>query len=85
MPVQLYETMFLLDSSKNAIDPEESKASIHGVIEKHGGEIVVSKLWDERKLAYPIRRNNITHKKGVYHIIYYKIESSKQPQLDPEF
>lgn len=82
MPARVYETLFILDSTKVAADPDGTRTALHAAIEKHGGEIVVSRPWDEnRKLAYPIDK----HKKGFYQITYYKFESTKQADLERDF
>jgi small subunit ribosomal protein S6 len=38
-----------------------------------GGEILVSRLWNEQKLAYPIKG----HRKGAYWLSYFRLESTK--------
>jgi small subunit ribosomal protein S6 len=82
MPVQLYETLFLLYSTKVSADAEGSKTAIHGLLERSGSEIVVSRPWDEnRKLAYPIKKQ----KKGYYLAVYYKVETKKQADLERDF
>jgi small subunit ribosomal protein S6 len=81
MPIELYETMFVLDAGKMATEADATKAAVHGLIEKHGGEILVSRPWNEnQKLAYPIKKQ----KKGYFHIIYYKFESTKQQALESD-
>jgi len=84
MSVELYETMFLLDANKVASEGEAIRTALHGMLEKQGGEIVISRPWDDRKIAYSIRRAGTTHKKGSYYIVYYKMESTKQGALDTE-
>ena len=82
MTVRLYETLFLLDSTKVAADADGSRNQVHALLEKHGGEIVVSRPWDEnRKLAYPIKKQ----KKGYYYAIYYKAETSKLTAMERDF
>lgn len=82
MPVVTYETLFLLDSNKVSSDAEGAKSTLHHVIERVGGQVVVSRPWDyNHKLTYPIRKS----KKGAFHIIYYTLESRKQSELDREF
>lgn len=85
MPVELYETMFLLDANRMATEPEVLKHNLHAALEKHGAEILVARMWDERKIAYNIRRASTTHKKGSYYIVYYKMESTKQAGMDHDF
>jgi small subunit ribosomal protein S6 len=80
MAVQLYETMFLLDSGKLAGDPDGIRAQLGHGLEKHGAEIIVTRPWDDRKLSYPIQKQ----KKGSYHIVYYRIESTKQAEIEQD-
>ncbi len=78
MPVELYETMFLLDSAKLAAEPDAVKAQLAATIEKHGGKVDVARPWDDRKLSYPIKKQ----KKGSYYVVYYHMESRNQHELD---
>ena len=61
-----YEAMFLLPAGATA-EMEKSLAMVKGIVERHGGEVIVLKKWDERKLAYEIR----TQKRGVYVLVYF--------------
>lgn len=82
MPIQTYETLFLLDPTKMSTDADGVKQQLHTLIERHGGQIEVSRPWDyNHKLAYPIEK----HKKGSFHIIYYTFESTKQAELEGDF
>ena len=38
------------------------------MIEEAGGEMLVSRLWEERRLAYPIEG----HRKGTYWLTYFR-------------
>jgi small subunit ribosomal protein S6 len=81
MPIELYETMYVLDAGKMSTEGDAIKTAIHGAIEKQGGEIVVSRPWNEnQKLAYPIKKQ----KKGYFHIVYYKMESTKQAAMESD-
>lgn len=80
MSIQLYETMFLFDSAKLAADPDAVRAQVVHGLEKHAAEIVVTRPWDDRKLAYPIHKQ----KKGAYHIVYYRLESTKQAEIEQD-
>ena len=73
MPVNTYEAMFLLDSSKVAVSWEESERHVHSILTKHNSEIVASRQWDERRLAYPVDG----HKKGTYLLAYFRADGSK--------
>jgi ribosomal protein S6 len=82
MPVNTYETLFLLDPSKVSTDAEGIKQQIHTIFERHGAAILISRPWDyNHKLAYPIAKQ----KKGAYHIVYYTLESTKQRELERDF
>jgi len=82
MPVQTYETLFLLDAPKVTADADAVKTTLHHLLERHGAQITVSRPWDyNHKLAYPIRKQ----KKGAFHIIYYTLESTKQAELERDF
>ena len=62
MPVNTYEGMFILDSTKAAAGWEAAEGQVHDILKKHNAEIVASRLWDERRLAYPIGGN----RKGIF-------------------
>ena len=54
MAENVYEGMFILDSNRFARDPAAVSGQIPAMIQKLGGEMLVSRLWEERRLAYPI-------------------------------
>src|SRR2546421_3871069 len=61
-----YEAMFLLGAAATA-EPEKGVETCRGIIERHGGQIMVIKKWDERKLAYEISGP----KRGTYVISFF--------------
>ncbi len=69
----VYECMFLLDSNRYARDPNGVSGQIPTMIEKAGGEILASRLWNEQRLAYPIRGQ----RKGAYWLTYFRMETEK--------
>jgi small subunit ribosomal protein S6 len=73
LPISTYEGMFLLDSTKAATAWEDTVKHVHDILTKHSSEIVASRQWDERRLAYPIEG----HKKGTYLLTYFKTEGGK--------
>jgi small subunit ribosomal protein S6 len=82
MPVATYETLFLLDSNKVSSDADGTKQQLHHLIERHGGQVTISRPWDyNHKLSYPISKQ----KKGAFHIIYYTMESTHQSALERDF
>jgi small subunit ribosomal protein S6 len=66
-----YEGMFLLGAAA-AAEVEKSIALVKGMIERHGGKILVLKKWDERKLTYEIKGQ----KRGLYIISYFTAPST---------
>ena len=74
----VYEGMFILDPAKYSRDPAGSAQQINDLITQHGGSVLAARLWDERKLAYPING----HKKGVYWLTYFKIPGGNLVALE---
>src|ERR1700722_17010129 len=72
-----YEGMFLLGQAATA-DLESGLKLVRGIIERHGGEVLVLKKWDERKLLYEIG----TQKRGTYVISYFKAPRSSVTALE---
>lgn len=69
MAQTVYECMFIYDSNRYAKDPGGVSKLANELIEKHGGEILVSRLWNEQRLAYPIDG----HRKGTYWLSYFSM------------
>jgi small subunit ribosomal protein S6 len=69
--------MFLLDSAKSAAAWEETVKHVHDILTKHHSEIVASRQWDERRLAYPVR----SHKKGTYLLTYFKTDGANIKEI----
>ncbi len=76
-PIRLYEGLFLLAQSATA-DLAAATEAVRNMITRHGGEILILRKWDERKLAYPIRGQ----KRGLYLITYFKAPSSALTAID---
>src|SRR5262245_10124780 len=77
LPVNTYEGMFLLDSTKAATAWEDTVKHVHDILTKHHSEIVASRQWDERRLAYPIEG----HKKGTYLLTYFKTSGESLKEI----
>jgi small subunit ribosomal protein S6 len=65
--------MFILDSNRFGRDPDGISGQLVDLIRKAGGEILVSRLWEERRLAYPIKGQ----RKGTYWLIYLSLDGLK--------
>jgi len=77
LAVNTYEGMFLLDSTKVAVSWDESVKHVHDILSKHQSEIVASRQWDERRLAYPVEG----HKKGTYLLTYFKSDGTTLKEI----
>ena len=77
MPVSTYEGMFVLDSTKVAVSWDDSVKHVHDILTKHNSEIVASRQWDERRLAYPVDG----HKKGTYLLTYFKTDGASLKEI----
>jgi small subunit ribosomal protein S6 len=72
-----YEAMFLLGPI-GAQEPENSLNLCRGIIERHGGQILVLKKWDERKLTYEVGGQ----KRGTYIIAFFKALGAAIPGIE---
>jgi small subunit ribosomal protein S6 len=63
--------MLLLDNREVRQGWQALKDNVAGMFRKHGTEIASSRLWDERRLAYPIARQ----RRGTYLLVYFKSET----------
>jgi small subunit ribosomal protein S6 len=81
MAIKNYECLFLLDSSKVASNLDAARAHLHATLEKYGAEILASRPWDDRRLAYPIKGQ----KKGQYYLVFFKADSLKVTEMENDF
>ncbi len=77
MAVNVYEGMFILDSNRYSRDQVATSGQIGQMIEQLEGEILASRLWEERRLAYPINGQ----RKGTYWLTYFKLDSGQLSNL----
>src|SRR5689334_15345550 len=78
MPANTYECLFLLDTNKVAGDVQAAAKQLHGILERNHAEILASRPWDERRLAYPIKG----HKKGLYYLTYFRTEGKNLVNIE---
>jgi len=74
--------MFLLDTNKVAGDVPGAAKQLHAILEKNQAEVLASRPWDERRLAYPIRKTSTVHKKGLYYLTYFRAEGGKLTTIE---
>jgi small subunit ribosomal protein S6 len=77
----VYEAMFIFDSNRYARERAGMPAEVEKAIKNAGGEVVVSRLWEERRLAYPIAGQ----RKGTYWLFYFRGPSSIIAPLNREW
>ena len=80
MSVQTYECMLILDSNRYSRDQAGVSGQIAKFVQAAGGEMLVSRVWEERRLAYPIDG----HRKGTYWLSYFKLESRQVAAIERE-
>lgn len=66
--MNVYEGLFIIHPNRYASDPAGCGQMIDQLIQSHGGEILASRLWEERKLAYPIKKE----RRGAYWLVFFR-------------
>lgn len=74
----LYEGMFLVDSAEAGMDWDGVIASITKILDKAKAEIISIRKWDDRRLAYDIRRVS----RGTYILTYFRVEGQKVQEIE---
>lgn len=80
MAEYIYEGLFILNSNRYGRDPEGVTGAIQSLIEKQEGTVLVSRLWEERRLAYPIDGQ----RKGTYWLTYFRMDGEKMADLNQQ-
>jgi ribosomal protein S6 len=70
--------MFMLDSSKVAGNLETADKAIRTILEKNNAEVLICRIWDERKLTYQIGNQ----KKGIYYLTYFSSEGKNMVTIE---
>jgi small subunit ribosomal protein S6 len=78
MPANVYECMFLLDTNKVAGDVSAATKQLHTILERNQAEVLASRPWDERRLAFPVKG----HKKGLYYLTYFRTEGKNIASIE---
>lgn len=78
MPANVYECMFILDTTKVGGDVANADKQVRALLEKNQAEVLVSRPWDERRLAYPIKNQ----KKALYYLTYFSAEGKALPGIE---
>jgi len=78
MAANVYECMFLLDTNKVAGDVPAAAKQLHDLLERNQAEMLASRQWDDRKLAYPVKG----HKKGLYYLTFFRTEGKNLAKIE---
>lgn len=78
---RVYEALFIFDSDLYARNPDAVAGQVTAEVTSRGGEILVNRLWEERRLAYPING----HRRGTYWLTYFKIGTETIKELNRQF
>lgn len=73
MAQNVYEGMFIFDSNRYARDQAGVSGQIAELVQKFGGQILANRLWEERRLAYPIKGQ----RRGTYWLTYFRLDSGR--------
>ena len=76
----VYETMIIFDSNRYARERAGLAQEIEKMIQAEKGDVLVSRLWEERRLAYPINGQ----RKGTYWLSYFRLESRELVNFNRE-
>lgn len=78
---QIYEGMVLLDNDVVRNDWRKAKAIVTETLGKYEAIIHTARRWDERALAYPIKRNQ----RATYFLTYFELPKGQSNELRRSF
>jgi small subunit ribosomal protein S6 len=70
--------MFIVDSAKAKEDYAKMEAECLGCLTRHGAEIVKSVKWDDRRLAYEIRKV----KRGTFILVHFNSDTQAIAKME---
>ncbi|MFH0938449.1 MAG: 30S ribosomal protein S6 [Planctomycetota bacterium] len=76
--VRLYECMWLMDASAGREDYNKTLIALKEIVEKSGGSWINGDKWEERRLAYPIKKK----KRGLYIISHFSAAPEAIAKID---
>ncbi|MCX7804433.1 MAG: 30S ribosomal protein S6 [Planctomycetota bacterium] len=74
---RLYEAMWVIDPSLVKDDMAKARSIIQDLVEKGGGALVNCEKWEERRLAYPIKKK----KRGLYVISHFTSDPDRVARI----
>ena len=76
--IRLYEAMWVVDANSGREDYNKCVAAIKEIVEKGGGTWINADKWEERKLAYPIKKK----KRALYIINHFSAPTESVIKID---
>jgi len=76
--VRLYESMWVVDANTGREDYAKVIAALKEIVEKGGGTWINADKWEERRLAYPIKKK----KRGLYIINHFSAPTEAVTRID---
>lgn len=77
----IYEGMYLLDNAAVREDWNAAKSIVTDTLEKYGATVLSARRWDERRLAYPIKKKN----RATFLLTYFQIPAANIPDMRRDF
>lgn len=74
----LYEGMFLLSQQAVATDQAAAIEHVRDILNRAEAEIIILSRWDERKLAYEIKKQ----KRGLFVLAYFNARATQIANID---
>lgn len=81
MPKNTYECLVLFDTNKVSGNVDGARDALLTLLQKHHSEILAHRVWDEKRLAYPIGNQ----KKGTYYLVYFATDSENMMPMEEDF
>lgn len=79
--MKTYETMLLVEPTVATREWDKVVAEVDRVAKRNGATVVGLLKWGERKLAYPIKRNN----RATYVLAYLQVEEKSVTKIRSDF
>jgi small subunit ribosomal protein S6 len=70
--------MFIFNANAYNRNPAGVAKAVEDLVSSIDGEMLASRLWNEQKLAYPIKGN----RKGAYWLTYFRAESTDMTKFN---
>lgn len=80
MNMNTYEGMFLVEPTLASTKWNDVVQHIKDLVTKHGGKVLQSNKWAERKLAYTIRHQ----KRGTYVLTYFEAPTDSISKINAD-